>query len=227
MKKLLAFLIITVQLPGLAQNGDFANLKKYASQNKSLPLAVANETRVVLMGDSITEFWQTTDPGFFAGKPYINRGISGQTTSQMLLRFRQDVIDLNPSVVVILAGINDIAENNGPIAVGNIFKNIISMAESAKQHKIKVVLCSVLPANAFPWRPELKPAGKIILLNAKIRTYAKANNIPYVDYYAKMVNKQKGLDKKLAEDGVHPTRAGYKVMAPLFEKAIAKASGQK
>ncbi len=205
------------------QKNEWANLKKYAAENKELKPAAKGENRIVLMGNSITEFWKYIDSDFFIKNKYINRGISGQTTSQMIVRFQQDVISLKPSVVVILAGINDIAENTGPITLENIFKNIISMATAAKQNKIKVVLSSVLPAYDFPWRPGLQPANKIIRLNAMIEAYCKANKIVYIDYYSSMVDERKGLDKKYSADGVHPTIAGYKIMEPLIEKAIKKA----
>ncbi len=174
------------------------------------------------MGNSITEFWGEIDSSFFKGKPYVNRGISGQTTSQMLLRFRQDVIDLNPSVVVILAGINDIAENTGPIELVDVFGNIVSMCQLARANNIGVVLCSVLPAADFPWNPGLKPADKVIKLNTMLKTYCVENDIIYLDYYSHMVNDKKGLDKELAEDGVHPTLAGYRLMEPLLEQALGK-----
>jgi len=150
------------------------------------------------MGDSITEFWKVNDGAFFNSNPFIDRGISGQTTPQMVLRFRQDVIDLKPSVVVILAGINDIAENTGPITLDQIMGNIISMVELAKANNIKVVLCSVLPANQFNWNPKIKPAEKVIALNEMIQNYATKNNITYVDYYTAMVDDQKGLQKNTA-----------------------------
>lgn len=199
---------------------DWANLKKYAAENKQLAPPAKEENRIVFMGNSITEFWKITDSSFFYNKPYIDRGISGQTTPQMLVRFRPDVIALKPAVVVILAGINDIAENTGPIAIETIFGNIVSMAELAKANNIRVVLSSVLPAYDFPWRPGLKPVEKIIQLNSLISAYCKTNSIVYVDYYSAMVDERKGLDKKYSDDGVHPTLAGYKVMEPLVEAAI-------
>jgi lysophospholipase L1-like esterase len=186
-------------------------------------LPADGQNRVVFMGNSITEFWGEIDGGFFEGRPYINRGISGQTTSQMLLRFRRDVVDLKPAVVVILAGINDIAENTGPISLEDVFGNIVSMIQLARANDIRVVLSSVLPANDFPWNPGLKPAEKVIKLNKMLEAYCRENHIIYLDYYSRMVNDKKGLDKELAEDGVHPTLAGYKVMEPLSEKAIAQA----
>jgi len=166
---------------------------------------------------------ENADSSFFANKSYINRGIGGQVTAQMLARFQQDVVELKPSVVVILGGINDIAENDGPITLEEIFNNIISMVKLAQANNIQVVVSSVLPANNFPWRPAIKPAEKVIALNAMLQSYCRSNNIVYADYYSKMVNDEKGLDRTLAYDGVHPTLAGYKMMEPIVEEAIAKA----
>lgn len=201
---------------------DWANLGRYKEANTKLGLPSANEKRVVFYGNSITDMWIVRSPDFFSGKPYIDRGISGQTTSQMLVRFRIDVINLKPKVVVILAGINDIAENTGPTTLEAIEGNIASMAELAKTNGIKVILSSVLPANKFPWRSEIDPVNKIIALNKWIKEYAIKYNIQYVDYYYSMVDEQKGMKKELTKDGVHPNVAGYKVMEPLVEKAILK-----
>ena len=206
---------------------DWANLKRYAGENKSLGAPAAGEKRVVFMGNSITEGWIKTDSAFFSGRPYIDRGISGQTTSQMLLRFRQDVIELKPAAVIILAGINDIAENTGPITLEAIFGNIVSMVQLARAHKIKVLMCSVLPANQFPWRPAILPAEKVIALNVMLKDYAVQHKIIYVDYYSAMVDDKKGLPKKYAGDGIHPTLEGYKVMETLAEVAIRKALKKK
>ena len=199
---------------------DWANLKKFANANKKLAPLTRNENRIVFMGNSITESWAKVDSSFFDNNKYVNRGISGQTSSQMLLRFRQDVINLHPQVVVILAGTNDIAENTGPISLEDVMGNIISMTELAEMNKIKVILSSVLPAYDFPWHPGLQPAEKIVRLNSLIKSYCENKNIIYVDYYSKMVDEKKGLDKKFTNDGVHPTLAGYKIMEPLVEKAI-------
>ncbi|WP_298136360.1 SGNH/GDSL hydrolase family protein [Flavobacterium sp.] len=214
--KLLKLLIVTISTTSFSQNAmntDWANLKKYEKENQIL---TPSSKRVVFMGDSITEFWKSNDSTFFKDNPFINRGISGQTTPQMLLRFRQDVIDLKPSKVVILAGINDIAENTGPITIRQIMNNIISMTELAQTYKIKVILCSVLPANAFYWNPKLQPADKVMELNQRIKTYAQKHHIAYVDYYTSMVDDNKGLLKKYGEDGVHPNAAGYKKMEALL-----------
>lgn len=224
MKKIFALILIFTSLKTFSQKKqpmDWPNLNKYAIENQNLS-NVSNQDRIVLIGDSITEFWKTTDNTFFQNTTMINRGISGQTTSQMLLRFRQDAINLKPEIIVILAGINDIAENTGPISLENIFGNILSMVELAKTNNIKIVLSSVLPANKFPWRPDLQPAEKVIELNAMIGKYCQENKIPYIDYYSKMADSQKGLDAKFTNDGVHPTLAGYKIMEPLLEEVIAK-----
>lgn len=197
-------------------NKDWPNLNKYAKENS----LVTTTKSVVFMGDSITEFWKLNDEGFFTANPYIDRGISGQTTPQMLLRFRQDVIELKPSVVVILAGINDIAENTGPISIDAIMGNIISMVELSNANKIKVVLCTLLPANHFGWNPKLEPADKVIALNQLIIEYANKHKINCVDYYTALVDDVKGLPKKYSADGVHPNLEGYKLMESLVQIGI-------
>ena len=199
---------------------DWANLKRFQQENSELMLSKAHEHRVVFMGNSITEGWLSIRPEFFKNKPYVNRGISGQTTPQMLLRFRQDVIHLKPSTVVLLAGINDIAENTGPSTIEMIANNIISMAELAKANQIKVIICSVLPANNFPWRKGIKPAEKVRKLNLILQLYSYKNKLAYVDYYSAMVNDSHGLKKELGEDGIHPNKKGYLIMEPILEKAI-------
>ena len=204
-------------------NTDWANLEKYAAANKNLMSPSKNEKRIVFMGNSITEFWPYNDTTFFKINGYINRGISGQTTPQMLVRFRPDVIALHPDVVVILAGINDIAQNTGPIALEDVMGNIVTMAQLAHINKIKVVLCSVLPAIDFDWRRGLEPADKIIRLNSMIKSYCYENDIVFVDYWSNMQDGHKGLDKKYSDDGVHPNLAGYKIMGPLVQEGIRKA----
>ena len=196
----------------------------------ALAAPAAGEHRVVFMGDSITEAWlhNGTDDGkpgppFFPGKPYVNRGISGQTTPQMLLRFRQDVIALKPSVVVIFAGTNDVAGNTGEMTPEQTEDNLSSMAELAEAHGIKVVLCSILPAYDFRWRPGREPAQKIVMLNHWIKEYAAEKGYPYVDFHAAMVDERGGLPLKLSADGVHPNKAGYDIMNPLVEAGITKA----
>jgi len=206
---------------------DWPNLARYRAENEKLGLPATGEKRVVFLGNSITEGWKDISPEFFAGRSYFDRGISGQTTPQMLVRFRPDVIDLKPKVVVILAGINDIAGNTGPATLEMIEANIASMSELAKVHGIKVVLSSVLPAYDFPWNPGVFPAEKIVVLNAWIKKYASDNGFIFLDYYSPMVDERKGLKKEYSEDGVHPNKAGYKVMEPLAEKAIEKALNSK
>lgn len=209
-----------------AQSGqaqDWPNLAAFREANASLPPPAAGEDRVVFMGNSITIGWLDKVPEFFEGKPYINRGISGQTTPQMLLRFRQDVIALQPKVVVILAGVNDIAGNTGPMTLEQIMDNLKSMAELALANGIEPVLSSVLPAYDFPWRPGLEPGKKVPALNAMIREYAEARDLVYLDYFTIMADDRPGLDKTLATDEVHPTVKGYQMMAPLAEAAIEQA----
>ncbi len=206
---------------------DWPWLNRFAEDNKKLPAPKQGENRAVFMGNSITEGWKNADSAFFASHPYINRGISGQTTPQMLLRFRQDVIDLKPAVVVILAGTNDIAGNTGPSTVDQILDNISSMAELAKAHNIKVVLSSVLPAYDYPWKPGLEPAEKIVALNKMIKDYATKKGFVYLDYFSSMADERHGLKAGLGDDGVHPNLAGYKIMEPLVEKAIKEALKKK
>ena len=201
---------------------DWANLKKYDSENKELSTTPTSK-RIVFMGDSITEFWKVNDSSFF-DKSKINRGISGQTTPQMLLRFPQDVISLKPEAVIILAGINDIAENNGPISNEGILENIIAMSELAKANNIKVILCSILPANRFNWNLKISPANRVIELNKMIQSYANKNKIIYVDYFSQMVDDENGLQKQYGEDGVHPNKEGYEVMKSIVTEAIERIS---
>jgi len=203
---------------------DWPWLARFKEADLALGPPASGENRVVFMGDSITQAWKIEGPdGSFPGKPYINRGISGQTTPQMMLRFRQDVIDLKPKVVVILAGINDIAGNTGPETPEQIEGNLTSMAELASASHIRVVLCSVMPAFDFPWRPGLAPAAKVVALNAWIKDYATSRGYVYVDYHSAMKDERDGLPATLSKDGVHPTAAGYAVMAPLAEAGIEKA----
>ncbi len=203
-----------------AQNNDWAFLSKYKEENLKLGLPKPDEKRVVFMGNSITEEWKRLDPDFFDENGYINRGISGQTTPQMLIRFRPDVVNLKPKIVVILAGANDIAGNTGPSTLEMIADNIKSMVEIAEANNIKVILCSVLPAFDYPWNPGLHPAQKITELNKWIKNYAATNNISYVDYFTAMADERNGLPKEYSEDGVHPNLTGYQIMKPLVEKAI-------
>jgi lysophospholipase L1-like esterase len=223
MKNLISISFIFLLFLFMAQNvkaQDWANLKTYQNKNATLKPLEPGQKRIVFMGDSITELWSVTIPYFFEGKPYVNRGISGQTTPQMLIRFRPDVIALKPDIVVIMAGINDIAGNTGPSTLEMIAGNIFSMAELAKANNIKVILCSVLPAYDFPWRTGLEPAEKVVTLNKMIKKYADANGILYLDYYAALVDERKGMNAAYSGDGVHPNKTGYEAMAPLVEMAI-------
>ncbi|HEX9825837.1 MAG TPA: SGNH/GDSL hydrolase family protein [Flavobacteriaceae bacterium] len=228
MKNLKLILVVLVIVFG-SENyyaQDWANLKRFQDENAQLSIPNSGQQRIVFMGNSITEGWIKSRPGFFEGKPYINRGIGGQTTPQMLLRFRQDVIDLKPSAVVILAGINDIAGNTGPSTIEMIKDNLVSMAELAMTNNIKVVLCSVLPAKDFPWRPGLEPAEKVIKLNTLLQSYAEEHHLVYVDYFSAMVDGSNGLREDLGSDGVHPNALGYSIMEPIVEEGIAKALKQ-
>jgi lysophospholipase L1-like esterase len=204
-------------------HNDWANLERYREANRQLPAPAPGEKRVVFLGNSITDAWAKFFPAMFPGKAYIGRGISGQTTPQMLVRFRQDVVALQPSVVVILAGTNDIAGNTGPSTLEMIEDNLASMTEIAKANGIRVVLSSVLPVYDYPWRPGLTPAPKIMALNAWMKDYAARQGVVYLDYETPMADERHGLRADLARDGVHPTEAGYRVMAPLAEAAIAEA----
>jgi len=202
---------------------DWPNLERFKKENKMLGLPKNGELRVVFMGNSITQSWLVHSPEFFKKNNYINRGISGQTTPQMLLRFRADVIELQPKAVVILAGTNDIAGNTGPMTLEQISGNIISMVELAKANNIKVVLSSVLPAHVYAWRPGIHPDKKIPELNKMLKEYANRAHIIYLDYFSAMVDDRNGLPERLSKDGVHPTKEGYEVMEPLVDKAIQRA----
>jgi lysophospholipase L1-like esterase len=211
---------------------DWPDLAHYREANAKVAAPAKDEQRVVFMGDSITDMWvQPRFGAFFPGKPYIGRGIGGQTTPQMLLRFRADVIALQPQVVVILAGTNDIAGNTGPITLEETEGNLASMAELARAHGIRVVLSSVIPVSNYghDWKGGAldmriqRPPEKILELNAWIKQYAAVNDHVYLDYFSAMVNDQGLLKKELSEDGLHPNAPGYAVMAPLAEKAIQAA----
>lgn len=205
---------------------DFGWLARFKEADEKLGPPAPGQRRVVFMGDSITEGWHFEEPSGFPGKGYINRGISGQTSPQMLVRFRQDVIDLHPKVVVILAGTNDIAANTGPMTLEQTESNIESMADLATANHIRVVLCSILPAFDFPWHHGLEPAPKIDTVNAWMKSYAAEKDYVYVDYHSAMKDARDGLPANLSHDGVHPTAAGYAIMAPLAEAGIAKALAQ-
>lgn len=207
---------------------DFGELHRYSEANAQLKQAPPQENRVIFFGDSITDAWKLDT--YFPGKEYINRGIGGQTTPQMLIRFRQDVIDLAPKVVVILAGTNDVAGNTGPMTVEETEANYASIADLAHAHHIRVVFSSVTPLhNYFPQRLNMflqRSPEKILQLNQWLKNYCAQNNIIYLDYFSAMVDDRGMMRKELVDDGLHPNDAGYRVMAPLAEKAIRQALAQ-
>ncbi len=203
----------------LSKAQDWPELGRFKEANEKMEAIPGDSKRVVFLGNSIFENWVKIDPEYFTGH-YVNRGISGQTTSQMLIRFRADVIDLEPIVVVILAGTNDIAGNKGPSTLKMIMDNLKSMTEIAKCNNVNVLICSVLPAYDYPWRKGKEPNIKIPKLNKMIREYATKAKVTYVDLFSAMVNDQNGMKKELTLDGVHPNAAGYDVMRPVIEKAI-------
>lgn len=221
---LVAFWLISATSFSYAQ--DWGGLQRFAAANAALAEPVDGQPRVVLMGDSITEEWLRLRPDFFSSNGYVGRGISGQVSAQMLVRFRQDVIDLHPAAVVINAGTNDVAENQGPYDEAFTLGNIISMVELARANGIAVVLTTVLPAARFSWRPALTDAAeKIAALNDRIRAYATSQGIPFIDYYTPMVvsDPSRALNPSYSKDGVHPVVAGYQVMEPLVVDAIGRS----
>ncbi|MCK5794697.1 MAG: SGNH/GDSL hydrolase family protein [Anaerolineales bacterium] len=220
LKQTFRTLIIFLLISGSIWAQDWAKTNYYRNSNALISSTDRSEPRVVFMGDSITESWQQLNPDYFTNIVYVNRGISGQTTPQMLVRFRADVIDLKPTAVIILAGTNDIAGNTGPITLDEILANIISMTELARIHNIEVILCSVLPVIAFPWKPDLQPAWEIAKLNQLILDYASSNNLFYLDYYSSMVDGRGGLQNRYTGDGVHPNAIGYHVMEALADRVI-------
>tara|TARA_E500000331_G_C17160500_1_gene671508 strand:+ start:206 stop:892 length:687 start_codon:yes stop_codon:yes gene_type:complete len=224
MKNIFFIYILTSQviLSNYVTAQELINLNKYKEENLSLGLPKQGENRIVFMGNSITEGWKSLSPNFFLDNNYVNRGIGGETSTQMLLRFRSDVINLKPSAVVILAGINDIAENQGPISIPDIARNIFFMSQLASENNIKVILCSVLPAYDFPWRPGLNPKDKVLSLNDLIQKHVQENSFEYVDYFSSMVDERKGLIKEYGNDEVHPNLEGYKVMESIIQKSINK-----
>ena len=204
---------------------DWAQLQRYQADNATLGRDTAG--RVVFYGDSITDSWGRSLGSFFPGKGYINRGISGQTTPQMVVRFRQDVINLHPAAVVVLAGTNDIAGNTGPETPEQIEDNFKSMIDLAKANGIRMIVSSILPVADYPWKPGLKPAPKIQALNNWLAGYCVNHGVTYLDYYSAMADDNGGMKAGLASDGVHPTAAGYAVMEPLAQAAIDKAVGRR
>ena len=228
MKNIL-FLFLALGIPAVvisqeaSNKDDWADLSHYAKENQELGNPKPGEKRVVFLGSSIFELWKKSVPEFFKDRSYIDRGVSGQISPQLLIRFRQDVIDLKPKAVIILAGSNDIAANTGHVTNERIMDNIASMAELARLHNIKVILCEYLPVYDYPWRKGLEPANKIIALNKLIRSFALSNNFILLDYFSPFADERNGQKAELTTDGVHPNVAGYKVMAKVTEEAIAKA----
>jgi lysophospholipase L1-like esterase len=206
---------------------DFGQLARYRDADAALKPPAPGENRVIFFGDSITDLWKLADS--FPGKPYINRGIGGQTTPQMLVRFRQDVIDLHPQAVVILAGTNDIAGNTGPMRLEDIEENYASLAELARDHDVRVIYSSVLPVHNYTEKAKdffaQRSTEKILELNRWLKNYCESNHLVYLDYFSAMVDEKGLLKKDLSDDGLHPNAAGYKLMAPMAEGAIERAVG--
>jgi lysophospholipase L1-like esterase len=206
---------------------EITQFSRYAADDEALGPPAAGTQRVVFFGDSITDNWGRKAGTFFTGKPYVNRGISGQTTAQMLLRFAQDVVHLQPAAVIILAGTNDVAENTGPYTDEQIKDNFRSMVAIAKQNHIRVILASIPPADKFPWKPGIEPAARIQTLNTWLKTYAAEQKLVYLDYYSVLATPEGAMKPDLAIDkAVHPNTAGYDLMQPLAEAAIAKSLAQ-
>lgn len=216
--------LILLSSTSLFAQKDWADIHKYDQDNKTLMAQPNDGRRVVFLGNSITEFWKSNHPEFFSENHYIDRGISGQTTYQYLVRFREDVLNLQPKVLIINGGTNDIAENNYAYNEDRTFGNIITMVELAQAHKIKVIMTSVLPSSKYSWNPSLPDVqGKISSLNARLKAYADKHHITYVDYYSALVTgPEKSLNPAWTKDGCHPTKDGYLVMEPLVKKAIQK-----
>ena len=202
---------------------DWAYLARYQDDNLKVGLPKKNERRVIFMGDSITEEWSNLYPEYFIGRGYINRGIGGQTTSQMLIRFKPDVVDLKPEIVVVLAGTNDIAENTGPSNAKMITDNIFSMAEIAKAYQMKVVLSSILPVYEYDWAKEIKDLPSTIqAVNEALKQYASDHELIYLDYFSSMVDERQGLNSDYTSDGVHPNESGYILMSSLAEEVLSE-----
>ncbi|WP_181308591.1 SGNH/GDSL hydrolase family protein [Rufibacter sp. XAAS-G3-1] len=223
MKKILLPLAFLFTTAVYAQ--DWPNLKKYEAANQQI-ISASQPPKAVLMGNSITEGWWQQRPEFFEKNGFVGRGIGGQTTPQMLIRFTPDVIDLKPEAVVILAGTNDIAGNTGPSSVKMITDNLAAMAQLAKSNGIKVVLSSILPVKEYPWSKDVDAVGMIAQVNAWMKQYAHEHDFVYLDYFSAMSDEEKGLRKVYSGDGVHPNLAGYAVMEPLVLEAVEKALKQ-
>lgn len=223
MKLTLLLLLAFTSLHAQDYSDDWAALHHYSAENKTLSTPEKGDKRVVFLGSSIIENWKTLVPEFFQNKNYINRGIGGQISPQLLIRFRQDVIDLHPAAVIILAGSNDIAGSTGHVTNEVIMDNVKSMTELAQLHGIKVILCKYLPIYEYAWKKGIIAADKIISLNQEIEKYATANHLVILDYFTPLADSRNGQHPELSIDGVHPNAAGYKIMAKVTEEAIAKA----
>jgi lysophospholipase L1-like esterase len=210
------------------KHNDWAQLKRYQAENAALPAPTPGQPRVVFYGDSITDIWShhAGIAPFFPGKDYINRGISGQTTPQMLVRFQQDVVHLHPAAVLILAGTNDVAGNTGPSTPQMIEDNYASMAAIARANNIKVIFATITPAYNFPWKSGVDPVPVIRELNQWLKDYCASEHLTYVDYYSAMTDDKGAMKAGISNDGVHPTGKGYAIMAPLAEEAIMQALRQ-
>ena len=225
MKKIILSVIATMAIVFSAQaaGDDWANFKRYANANIEVKALPQSQRKVVFMGNSITDNWANRHGDWFKENGYIGRGISGQTTYQMVLRFYEDVVNLHPKAVVINGGTNDIAQNNHPYVEDRTFQNIVTMTQIAKANGIKVILTSITPCDHYTWRPEIKDViAKIKSLNARIKEYAKKNKFQYVDYWTEMANEQGAMRDGISEEGCHPNAAGYAIMGPLVQKAIKK-----
>ena len=217
---ILAVILLPISSLSAQAQRDWAGFNRYAADNAAL-LSRHVKPKVVFYGNSITQIWYEIRPEFFESNGFVGRGIGGQTTSELLVRMRQDVIDLHPKKVIIMCGTNDIAQNNGAISLKHTMGNIISMCELGKANKIQPILCSALPARAFYWNPSITDAPEQIrALNQLIRAYAQKKHIPFVDYYSAMVDENGGLPKHLSDDGVHPTDAGYQIMEPIILRIL-------
>lgn len=218
-RQFLTLMMALIATTAFGQVKDWAQTNRYENDNASIK-ASGVKPKVVFIGDSITDFWYKTDKDFFTENGFVGRGISGQTTCETLVRMRQDVIDLHPKTVVILIGVNDIAQNNGPVTKQTSLNNIISMCELAKANKIKPILCSLLPASHFRWRPNLTPAQDVKDFNVMLQEYAKKAHITYVDYYPALTDEQGGVAAQYSKDTVHPTLEGYKIMEEIILKYL-------
>lgn len=223
LKPILLIALISMNVIFKTNAQDWPNLNRFKEENKDVGMPTTCDDRIVFMGNSITQGWKEKLPEYFDNPNYINRGIGGQTTPQMLLRFRQDVVKLYPKVVVILAGTNDIAGNTGPSTLEMIEDNIHSMVEIAKSNGIEVVLCSILPVYDYPWKTGQNPSQKIIELNSRLKEYANTKGLVYADFFSSMVDERNGLKSEYSKDGVHPLKEGYEVMVPIADQAIARA----